>query len=334
MEGAQHGHVGRRRLGWHCGGPGLNPRYEEGGHVNPKHSPQRTRQTRTRRGRVFAASFAAKISRRKLVLPYLLWALLFIIVPILLIIYYSLCVETDSGLVFSLQNYSRVFQPIYLRIMWRSVALAFMCTLFCLVMGYPVAYIMASKEYARKGFLLFLFLVPMWMNFLLRTYSWLTILERNGIINSVLSVFGLPNIDLLYNEEAVILGMIYNFLPFMILPIYTVLKKMDQSVIEAAQDLGADSRTVFLRVTVPLSMPGVISGVTMVFMPAVTTFIVSDLLGGAQFMLIGNLIEQQFLKIRDWNFGSAVSVILMTLIIASVAIFSMVDKDSEGGALF
>ncbi|MDR1533170.1 MAG: ABC transporter permease [Clostridiales bacterium] len=274
------------------------------------------------------------MSRRKLVLPYLLWALLFIIVPILLIIYYSLCVETDSGLVFSLQNYSRVFQPIYLRIMWRSVALAFMCTLFCLVMGYPVAYIMASKEYARKGFLLFLFLVPMWMNFLLRTYSWLTILERNGIINSVLSVFGLPNIDLLYNEEAVILGMIYNFLPFMILPIYTVLKKMDQSVIEAAQDLGADSRTVFLRVTVPLSMPGVISGVTMVFMPAVTTFIVSDLLGGAQFMLIGNLIEQQFLKIRDWNFGSAVSVILMTLIIASVAIFSMVDKDSEGGALF
>jgi spermidine/putrescine transport system permease protein len=277
---------------------------------------------------------SVRAAKANLTLPYLLWAVVFILIPIVLILYYSFCVDTGAGLVFSLQNYGRVFQPIYLRVIGRSMALAFFCTLFCIVLGYPVAYIMASRAYAAKGFLLFLFLVPMWMNFLLRTYSWLTLLERNGILNLLLSALGLPGLDLLYSEEAVVLGMIYNFLPFMILPIYTVLKKTDASLIEAAQDLGADGRATFLRLVLPLSMPGVVSGVTMVFMPAVTTFIISDLLGGAQFMLIGNLIEQQFLKIGDWNFGSALSVILMGLMIVSVSIFSLVDKDSEGGALF
>jgi len=272
--------------------------------------------------------------RSRMAAPYLIWALIFIIVPIILIIYYSLTVETDNGMTFSWSNYARAFEPAYLRVMWRSIALALVSTLICVLTGYPVAYIMASKEYSSKGFLLFLFLVPMWMNFLLRTYSWIAILENNGIINTFLKAIGLPALKLLFVDQAVALGMVYNFLPFMILPIYTVLKKMDQNLIEAAQDLGADNRKVFLNLVFPLSLPGVISGVTMVFMPAVTTFIISSLLGGGQYMLIGNLIEQQFLRVNDWHFGSAVSVILMAMVIISVGVFSMVDKDSEGGALF
>jgi spermidine/putrescine transport system permease protein len=280
------------------------------------------------------AGKSVALARKRMALPFLIWAFIFIIVPIALVLYYSLCVEAGGVMVFSWDNYARAFEPVYLKVMSRSVMLALVSTVACILAGYPVAYIMASKEYASKNFLLFLFLVPMWMNFLLRTYSWLTILEKNGVINTFLDFLGLGKLDLLYNEEAVVLGMVYNFLPFMILPIYTVLKKIDKSLIEAAQDLGANSLEVFLRLVLPLSMPGVISGITMVFLPAVTTFIISDLLGGAQFMLIGNLIEQQFLKVNNWNFGAAVSVILMVLIIASVGIFSMVDKDSGEGALY
>ncbi|MDR2649205.1 MAG: ABC transporter permease [Clostridiales bacterium] len=266
--------------------------------------------------------------------PYLIWAFVFIIIPIILIVYYSLSVETDNGLVFSWNNYARAFEPTYLRVMWRSILLALICTIICVLAGYPAAYIMASEEYSSKGFLLFLFLAPMWMNFLLRTYSWIAILENNGVINTVLKAIGLPALKLLYVDRAVVLGMVYNFLPFMILPVYTVLKKMDRQLIEAAQDLGASNRLVFINLILPLSMPGVISGVTMVFMPAVTTFIISSLLGGGQYMLIGNLIERQFLKVNDWHFGSAVSVILIALVIVSTAIFSMADKGGEGGALF
>ena len=281
-----------------------------------------------------AAMKSAGDQRSRMALPYLIWAFVFIIIPILLIIYFSLSVETENGLAFSWSNYTRAFEPIYLQVMWRSILLALISTVICVLAGYPVAYIMASKEYSAKGFLLFLFLVPMWMNFLLRTYSWIAILESNGIINSILKAIGLTQLNLLYTDNAVILGMVYNFLPFMILPIYTVLKKMDQSLIEAAQDLGANNSLVFINLILPLSTPGVISGVTMVFMPAVTTFIISSLLGGGQYMLIGNLIERQFLKVYDWHFGSAVSVILMVMVLVSAGIFSMVDKGGEGGALF
>ncbi|MDR1001219.1 MAG: ABC transporter permease [Clostridiales bacterium] len=271
---------------------------------------------------------------RYLSLPYLIWALVFIIIPIGLVVYYSLTVEVDGKLIFSWANYKQALTPSYLLALWRSIWLAFVCTVICFALGYPIAYIMASREYASKGFLLFLFLVPMWMNFLLRTYSWLSILERNGFINSLLRLLSLPEARILYTDKAVVLGMVYNFLPFMILPIHTVMKKMDSSIIEAAQDLGANGRTVFLRVVFPLSIPGVVSGVTMVFMPSVTTFIISKLLGGAQFMLIGNMIERQFTESRNWNLGSAVSVMLMVLILTSIAIFTVVDKDGEGGALF
>jgi spermidine/putrescine transport system permease protein len=192
--------------------------------------------------------------------------------------------------------------------------------------------ILASKEYSRHKTLSILFIIPMWMNFLLRTYAWLTLLEKNGIINSILSFFSLPKINILYTNTAVVLGMVYNFLPFMILPIYTVLMKIDRRLIEAAQDLGGNSFTVFRRITVPMSIPGVMSGITMVFMPAVTTFVISKLLGGGQYALIGNLIERQFLQVYDWNFGSAISIIMMIFILISIAIMSRFDEDKGGGA--
>ena len=275
-----------------------------------------------------------KAYRRLVTLPYLIWAGIFIILPILLIVYYSFCVEADGSLVFSLENYKRAFDPVYLTIFRRSATLALSCTAICLLLGYPIAYILASREYAHKSFLLFLFLIPMWMNFLLRTYSWISILERNGILNTLLRASWLPAADLLFNNSAVLLGMVYNFLTFMILPIYSVLRKREQSLIEAAQDLGANNRQVFMKLIFPLSVPGIISGITMVFMPAASTFIISDLLGGTQNMLIGNLIEQQFLKVNNWQFGSAVSVILMVVFLISFGIFSMIDKDEGEGVLF
>jgi len=264
----------------------------------------------------------------------MIWVGVFVVLPILLVIIYSFTVEIDGLTTFSMSNYARVLDPVYLIVLQRSVTLALYCTVVCILLGYPVAYILASKEYMHKGFLLFLFLVPMWMNLLLRTYSWISILERNGFINTLFELIGLPRMDMLYNNSAVLLGMVYNFLPFLILPVYSVLRKMDQSLIEAAQDLGANPRQVFLKLTLPLSIPGVVSGITMVFMPACSTFIIADLLGGTQNMLIGNLIEQQFLKINDWHFGSAVSVILMALILVSFGIFSMVDRTEGEGILF
>jgi len=265
--------------------------------------------------------------------PYLAWMLIFIIIPVALIFYYSLTAAADGRTVLTLGNFARAFEPVYLKVMWRSVSLAFVCTVISLGFGYPAALIMAGRDFDSNGTVLFLIIMPMWMNFLLRTYAWLTILEKNGLINTALGFFNLPKLDMLYTSSAVILGMVYNFMPFMILPIYTVLSKMDRSIIEAAQDLGANSWNVFFRVILPLSVPGVVSGVTMVFMPAVTTFIVSDLLGGKQVEMIGNLIERQFLTVYDWNFGSALSVILMFMILISMAVVSAVDKEGEGSAV-
>ncbi|GHU51365.1 ABC transporter permease [Clostridia bacterium] len=267
--------------------------------------------------------------------PYLLYMLVFTIVPVLLVIYYSL--TNDEG-AFTTANFSRVFEGVYLSVMWRSVKLAAGSTLMCFLIGYPLAYVIASldtksKTWLNRDTILFLIIVPMWMNFLLRTYAWLTILEKNGIINSFLDMLHITKLNLLYNNGAVVLGMVYNFVPFMILPVYTVLNKMDNSLIEAAQDLGAGKLHVFFKVIFPMSIPGVISGVNMVFMPAVTTFVVSDLLGGKQFILVGNLIEQQFLTVYDWHFGSAISVILMIVILFTIGIVGAADKDSDGGQL-
>ena len=276
----------------------------------------------------------SRVTRRFFVYPYAVWIIIFTVIPLLLVLFYSL--QTSNGDI--LYNFKRAFEPLYLNVLWRSIWLAIKSTVICFALGYPVGYILAGKDFDTRTLILFLFLVPMWMNFLLRTYAWLTILENNGIINSVLSYFGLEKRTILYTEQAVTLGMVYNFVPFMILPIYTVLKKMDVSIIEAAQDLGANPRKVFLKIVFPLSLPGVVSGVTMVFMPAVTTFVISNLLGGGKVILIGNVIERQFLNVGDWGFASALSVVLMIIVLLSMGIFSLVDKDSgeqdEGGVLY
>lgn len=255
--------------------------------------------------------------------PYLLWISMFVVIPIFMILAFSLLGKSpDGGLEFSFSNFTRAFEPIYISVLVRSLKIALEATLICFLMGYPMAMILAKMNPKYRTTAVMLFVVPMWMNFLLRTYSWMTILGKNGILNGILSIFGLPQMTFLYSEGAVLLGMVYNFLPFMVLPIYTVLMKMDQSLIEAAEDLGGNKKTVFLKVVFPLSLPGILSGVSMVFMPAVSTFVISNLLYGGQYMLIGNLIEQQYLVVNDWNFGSAVAIILMLLILVSMAVMN------------
>ena len=265
--------------------------------------------------------------------PYIVWSTLFIVIPLIIIVFFSFTQETSSGYSFTLENFKRVLNSQYVSVFKRSLILAFESTVLCLILGYPVAYFISKMKSNKRNILIMLFIVPMWMNFLLRTYAWLPILGKNGVINNFLSAIGLNTINILYTDAAVLLGMVYNFLPFMILPIYTVLIKMDNSLIDAAADLGANKRQIFTKVIFPLSMPGVITGITMVFMPAVSTFVISRLLGGGQYMLLGNLIETQFTTMGDWNFGSALAIFMMIIILISMAIMNKFEgtESMEGG---
>ncbi len=265
--------------------------------------------------------------------PYFAWSALFIVIPLLIVLFFSFTTKTSTGYSFSLENYTRLFSSQYFNIFARSIWLAFISTILCLIIGYPVAYIISQMKLSRRNFLIMLFILPMWMNFLLRTYAWMPILGKTGIINNILGKIGIAPISFLYNDGAVLLGMVYNFLPFMVLPLYTILIKMDQDLINAAADLGANRFKIFLKVILPLSLPGIFSGITMVFMPAVSTFVISRLLGGGQFMLLGNLIEQQYTTMGDWNFGSAISIFMMIIILIFMAITSKFDSGSgkEGG---
>ncbi|EQK44556.1 MULTISPECIES: ABC transporter permease [Paraclostridium] len=276
-----------------------------------------------------------KKNKSILAYPYIIWSALFIVVPLILVLVFSFTVENGDKLIFSLENYKRLINPIYLKVFLRSIVLAGSSTIICLLVGYPVAYIISKAHISKRNTLILLFILPMWMNFLLRTYAWVAILGKNGILNSFLGLFGIEPVTLLYTNFAILLGMVYNFLPFMVLPIYTSLSKMDNDLINAARDLGANSFQVFTKVIFPLSVPGVISGITMVFMPAVTTFAISRLLGGGKFMLLGDLIEQQFTVVGDWNFGSAISIFMMIVILISMAVMSRFedDSDKEGGGL-
>ncbi|MDD7367896.1 MAG: ABC transporter permease [Clostridiales bacterium] len=255
--------------------------------------------------------------------------LLFTIAPMIFVVVFAF--TGDNGL--TLENLAAVGQSVYLKILWHSLYLALLCTVICLLIGYPAAYFLASKDFSRNKTLFVLFLLPMWMNFLLRTYAMMSLMEDTGIINTLLKAMGLNPIEMIGTEGAVLVGMVYNFLPFMVLPIHTSLKKMDRRVIEAAEDLGANPLEVFKRVVFPLSIPGVISGITMVFMPAVTTFAISRLLGSGRFMLYGDVIEKQFLELNNWNFGSALSLVMMVLIIISISLLNKADPKHEGGAV-
>lgn len=265
--------------------------------------------------------------------PYFVWSALFIVIPLIIVLFFSFTKETSSGYSFSLENYNRLLSPQYFSVFKRSIWLAFISTIACLIIGYPIAYIISQMKSSTRNLLIMLFILPMWMNFLLRTYAWLPILGKTGIINTLLRKIGIAPIQFLYNDGAVLLGMVYNFLPFMVLPLYTILIKMDKDLINAAYDLGANKLKVFMKVILPLSVPGIFSGITMVFMPAVSTFVISRLLGGGQYMLVGNLIEQQYTTMGDWNFGSAISIFMMIIILIFMAITSKFDNgdSKEGG---
>ena len=276
-----------------------------------------------------------KQSESRLATPYAIWSVLFIVIPLILIVFFSFTKQVDGRYMFTLDNFDKFFNVMYFKVVRRSLVLAFISTVLCLIVGYPTAYIISKAKPSRRATLLLLCILPMWMNFLLRTYAWSAILGKNGFINTLLGMVGLGPINILYTDAAVLLGMVYNFLPFMILPIHTILSKMDQDLINAAKDLGANNFQVFTKVIFPLSLPGVLSGITRVFMPAVSTFVISKLLGGGQFYLIGNLIEQEFMSVGDWHFGSAISIFMMIIILISMAIMNKYSNgnDKEGGGL-
>jgi len=262
--------------------------------------------------------------------PYLIWSIAFIIIPLLMVFYYGL---TDKDGSFTFENITAITTPEHMKALGIALLLSLISTVICLLLAYPLAMILANMNGNKDRFIVLIFILPMWMNFLLRTLAWQTLLERSGVINQVLEFLHLPALEIINTPYAIILGMVYNFLPFMILPIYNVLNKIDRNVINAAKDLGANNVRTFLSITLPLSVPGIISGITMVFVPALTTFIISNLLGGSKILLIGNVIEQEFLQTSNWHLGSGLSMVLMLFIIISMIITAIFDKDGEGSAL-
>ena len=276
---------------------------------------------------------------KKMAYPYVAWISVMVVAPMLLIVMYAFIEQGNdvTTFKFTLSNFTRFFSDsVYTDVLYRSLYVALITTLICLLIGYPAAYIIAMAKPKHKAALVLLITFPTWINMLVRTYAWLGILQDNGIINSFLGLFGIEPIQMIYTNFAVILGMVYNFVPFMILQIYSALDKMDKSYLEAASDLGANRVQSFLRVTFPMSLPGVISGITLVFLPAVSSFFIPELLGGGQFVLIGNVIETQFLTAGDWGFGSAISLIMAIIIMISLYITRRLDTDpaeAKGGRL-
>lgn len=256
--------------------------------------------------------------------PYLIWIAIFTFVPLAMVVYFSF--TSDFG-GFTTQNFAEAAK--YIPSLVQSIWLGMIATILCLIIGYPVAYIITKVSSSTQKTMVLLIMMPMWMNFLLRTYAWMTLLEDTGIINNLLSYIGLPRLRLINTDGAIVLGMIYNFLPFMIMPIYSVLTKMDKHLIEAAQDLGSNGFKVFQKIIIPLSIPGIISGINMVFVPAVSTFVISKMLGGGE-MLIGDIIESQFFG-STYNpyLGAALSLILMVLVLICMAVMNQFGSDEE-----
>ena len=259
--------------------------------------------------------------------PHIVWSILFIIAPLIFVIYYTF---TDSEGSITLENIINLANPDYLSIFMRSICFAIVATFICLIIAYPLAYFISRMKESRQRILTLLVMLPMWMNLLIRTYSWMNILENNGLVNTLLSKIGVGPFQMLGNSSAVVLGMVYNFLPYMVLPICTVMSKIDIRLIEAAGDLGCNNFKTMTKVIMPLSVSGVISGITMVFVPSVSTFYISQKMGGGNFDLIGDTIERQFMLNYDYNMGASLSFILMILIFISLAIMNKFG-DEDGG---
>ena len=258
--------------------------------------------------------------------PFLIWAVLFIFCPVVAIAWYGL---TDAQGAMTLANISLMTHWEYLKALELSIVLALISTVICLIVAYPLCLILTEKKRGKGSLLFLLFILPMWMNSLLTTMAWQTILEKNGILNQFLRLLSLPDVSLINTPAAIVIGMIYNFLPYMVLPLYVALSKINGNVIAAARDLGASSWQTFTKAILPLSLPGAISGITMVFIPSLTTFFISGLLGGNKILLIGNIVEQEFTMAYDWHLGSGLSLVLMVFIVINMAVTAYFDR-SEG----
>ena len=261
--------------------------------------------------------------------PYLVWMGGFIVIPLLLILYYAF---TTKGGAFTFSNVAEILRWENYKPLFLALLLSLASTVFCFILAFPLALVLRNKKIGRGSFVAFIFILPMWMNSLLRVLAWQTLLERKGVLNEILTFLQLPEQHLINTPYAISLGMVYDFLPFMILPIYNTLSKIDDNTINAAYDLGASFFTTLWKVILPLSIPGIVSGVTMVFVPALTTFAISNILGGGKIYLIGNVIEQEFTQNSNWNVGSGLSMILMVFIILSMAVLSRYDTGE--GAMF
>ena len=272
----------------------------------------------------------AQLKKKLLGTPYFLWSLIFILIPLGMVFYYGL---TDRSGAFTLNNIISITTAEHAKALWLALLLSLIGTVLCLLLAYPLAMILCNMGVNQHSFIVLIFILPMWMNFLLRTMAWQTLLEKTGVINSILNFLHLPALRIINTPYAIVLGMVYNFLPFMVLPIYNALSKIDRSIIHAAKDLGANNIQVFFKITLPLSVPGIISGITMVFIPALTTFVISKLLGGSKVLLIGNVIEEEFTQASNWHLGSGLSIVLMLFIIVNMVLSAIFDKDGEGSFL-
>ncbi len=262
--------------------------------------------------------------------PFLVFMLCGTIIPLGVIAFYGM---TDRSGTFTLDNITAIATGEHWQALMLALGLALISTIICLVIAFPLGLILKDSRLGKKGFMVFIFILPMWMNFLLRTMAWQVLLERNGIINQVLGFFGIPALNIINTPAAVVLGMVYDYLPFMVLPIYNALIKIDKNIIEAAYDLGASHAQVLAKVIVPLSVPGIVSGVTMVFVPSLTTFAVSNMLGGGNVNLIGNIIEQEFTASSNWNLGAGLSLVMMIFIVISMAFIEKFDRNGEGSII-
>ncbi len=265
----------------------------------------------------------------QLAAPYIVWSILLLLLPMIIVFFYSITTGGNGIITFelTLKNYTKFFtDPDFLIVLWRSVKIAIKTTIICIVLAYPVAYFIASNSDRMRGILTLVITLPTWINMLVRTYAWIGILSEGGIVSNILSAIGFKQTELLYTESAVLIGMVYNFLPFMILQIVSSLCKMDRSLLDASSDLGANEVQTFMRVTFPLSLPGVVSGISLVFLPAVSSFFIPKLLGGGQYFLIGNVIENQFITVGEWNFGSAISIIMAVLMMLSMYLVRYIEN--------
>lgn len=269
-----------------------------------------------------------KSKKQLLAGPYLIWIIGFILLPLLMIVYYAF---TESDGSFTLENITAITSHANFSALLLSLELGVLCTVICLVLAYPLAMILNGMQIKNQSFVVFIFMLPMWMNFMLRLMAWKQLLAKNGVLNVFLSTLALPKLSIMNTTIAVVLGMVYDFLPFMILPIYNSMGRIRKDWIEAAKDLGANNITIFIKIILPLTLSGVISGIVMVFVPSLTSFAISQILGGGKVLLIGNVIEQDFIHGSQWHAGSGLSIVLMIFVLISMALTGLFGKDEEGG---